>query len=233
MSFVFNNMLSQKINIDSQTGKVFFDDTPDTIQVACENLICRRRPKDEFKRKFPTINGSVNLEDDLKLLYCNYFQTARTAKSSLSPEQLSWTESTSKNSQIVETMNLVAQITGIPDMMVGVEKYSDLSKLFKNNIKERWDKWAKVKSTKFNSEQLYEEALEVSLVDRADLVASERVQYQMDFNIELGEIDKLLGGYDKIDTTFSLDFPYSYVEELKGKISFYYNTGRFEKLNSI
>lgn len=233
MSYVFSNMLGRKINIDTKTEKVFFDATSDSVQVACENLICRRRSSETFFRMFPTLNGSLKLEDDLKVMYCNHFQRARRDKSLLSKEQISWTKNRSKKSEIVETMNLIGQITGVPDMMMGVDKYSEVASLFKNNIKERWDNWAKVKSSKFNTEQLYEESLEVTVADNIGYNRAKLGEFQLNFNIELGEIDKLLGGYDKVQTTFSLEFPQSYISDIKRKITFYYNTGRFKQVEEV
>lgn len=233
MSYVFSNMLQKKINIDVKTETVFFDKSENSIQVACENLICRRRTPANFKIMFPTINGSSNLEDDLKLLYCNYFERARSDKNNLSPQQQAWTQGKNANTKIIEAMNLVSQITGFSDILVGVERYSDVVDLFKANIKERWDEWAVKKSSEFNAKQLYEESLELNLISRTSTLDAELGDFKVDFNVELGEIDKLLGGHDKIDTSFNLEFPIAYIENLKQKITFNYNTSRYDKIESI
>lgn len=233
MSFVFSNMQQKKINIDIKTETVFFDKADTGIQVACENLICRRTTPEKFKIMFPTINGSSKLEDDLKLLYCNYFERARSDKENLSAQQKNWIEGQNANSKIIETMNLVSQITGVSDLLIGVDKYSDIVDLFKANIKERWDEWAVNKSSKFNSEQLYEESLELTLVSKTSTVAAELGEFAVDFNVELGEIDKLLGGHDKINTSFHLEFPVSYIENLKQKVTFNYNTSRFQIIDNL
>ena len=122
MSNVFNNMLQRKIDIDEKTQRIFYNKAENSIQVSCENLVCRRRTSIDFIRFFPKINGSSNLEDDLKLLYCNYFQNARTKKEDLAPEQKKWIEGIERNQRLLEAQNLLGQITGFPDLTLGMEK---------------------------------------------------------------------------------------------------------------
>lgn len=233
MSFVFNNMLGRRVSLDSKTGTTYFDQISDTSQIACENLICRKRRPNVFKKLFPVLSGSTNLEDNLKLLYCNKLQTHRSYAKDLGPEQRSWSKTENKSTKIVETMNLVSQITGIPELLISVERLSDVASILRTSLKERWDQWATTNTSKFDSEQLYEESLEVTLINQANTNNAQLGEFKIDMNVDLGEIDKLLGGFDKIDATFYLEFPLSLIETLKQKITFSYNTGRYKELERL
>lgn len=233
ISYVMNNLVKKKLNLDVKTEELFLTKTKEGVQVACENLICRKRSPNEFEKLFPRMNGSDQLRDDLNQLYCNNFSNIRTIKSLLAPQQKEWLKGTNRNKQKIEAMNLVSLITGVPELLITAKVYPDIAKFLKMNIKNRWDLWAKKKSNQFNMEQMYEESLDVSLISQQSTNAVELGNYNVKFNVELGEIDKVLNGYDKIDSTFYLKFPISQIESLKEKIPFYYNSNRFKKLQNL
>lgn len=233
MSYVFNNMLEQRIDVDIKTEKVFFTKMDNSVQVSCDNLICRRKNSEDFKTSFPLINGSSNLNSDLKLIYCTHFQNARTKRDELTKEQLSWIEGHSRNDRTIEASNLFGQMAGIPNLFTSIDDYQQVSELLKGNIKERWDSWAEKKSSEFNIEQLYEESLEITLVEGDSNQKPELGEFSVDFRVELGELDKLLGDHNKLDASFDLGFSKSYIENLKERILFSYDKGNFKKVNSL
>ncbi len=231
MSSVFNNMQRRKVELDPKTGATYFTTYLDAPQVVCENLICRKRSSSDFKSLFPSLSGSTGLEEDLKLLYCEKLLPHRS--NNRNKRTASRKKNANKTTQIIEAMNLVSQITGISEILLTVDRLSDVSEIMRLNLKERWDLWANKNSDDFDSEQQYEESLEVSLVSQASLNSARLGEFRADLNVDLGEIDKLLGGYDKIDATFYLEFPVSLIETLKQNLTYSYNKSKFKEVAKL
>ena len=211
MSMVFNNLSQQKLKLDSKTGQALLVEAEDGVQVACENMICRKTDSDRFVKLFPRIDGSDNLYSDLKLLYCNHLQNSKISYSTLPDEQKKWVDSQGDYVKKIEGMHLFSLFTGIPEFLVTAEKFTDVMSFMKNNIKHRWDIWSESKTNKFNLEQLYEEPLEVTLVEYRNRLNLERGKFQVNFSVTLGEIDKMIDNFDEIDIEFNLSFEKRYL----------------------
>lgn len=233
MTYVFNNLLKQKISIDPKTQEYFLEYTEDGVQVACENMICRKRSKDDFLKYFPRMNGSSKVEDDLNNIFCTHFRGQRLKNIELSEKRKKWANEGDSKTRSMEAMHLVSLITGYPDFSLSAETYPELLGFFKENIKSRWSRWAWEKSSEFNAEQLYEESLEIKLNSQINSNAIELGNLNLQFEIDLGEIDKVLNGYDKISTKFYLKFPRQYILHLRERMTFLYNSGRLKELSRV
>lgn len=233
MSYIFNNLLQKKVNIDPKTEEIFLEPTSGGIQVACENMICRRRTTSEFTKYFPRMNGSYNLEDDLSMIYCNNFQNPRANEILLSNKMRSWVSKQSSKQKALESMHFLSLITGFPDLALIADTYPELLEFFKDNIRQRWDRWADEKSNQFNLEQLYEEPLQISMESQINTNETELGEFKLKFKLELGEMDKLLNDHDKISTQFYFELPKEYILYLRQRIPFLYNSGRKKELAGL
>ncbi|MCB0745625.1 MAG: hypothetical protein KDC67_17100, partial [Ignavibacteriae bacterium] len=74
MSVVFNNLRKKKISLTEKTKQIVLSQDSAGVQVACEDLICRKRSPASFNKIFPRMIGSTELKDDLQALYCEYFK---------------------------------------------------------------------------------------------------------------------------------------------------------------
>lgn len=226
MSFLINNFTKSTIGIDDKTQEIFVKKSINGVQVACENMICRKRSEETFSELFPRMDGTLSIRDDLKILYCSHFNKLKNKSS----------DKTSGNSSInksLEVSNFISLITGIPDLGIMSENTSELLKYFKNNIEQRWDKWAKRQNNTLNIEQLYEESMEIKLRTQVHTFDTEVGKFNIKFDVTLGELDKVLDLHDKFHVLFHIDLPVTYVEYLRKQIPFYYNNKFHKKLAQL
>lgn len=220
MSLIFNHLEKKKMSMAVKTNEIIMLDDFEGVQVACEDLICRKRTSEEFKRIFPRINGSTNLKDDLRGLYCEYFSRVKYQKNGASPQILKWIDEQTPSEAKVEALQFLSLLTGIPDGLIVADSFIGLEQFFIDNIRGRWDQWAEQKLKQFTNDHMYEEALEVKLIELAQSQAILKGEFQFLFDIGLSEIDKVLNEVDKIDTVFFLEMPVKYLAEIKERSEF-------------
>ena len=220
MSFIFNQLRAKKLSIEDKVKKVVLVDDNKTVKVACEDLICRKRDQEEFTRIFPRMVGSLNVKDDLYGMYCDYFKKIRYKKAISSKKINQWISSMQYGEDKLEALQFIANFTGIPDGIIINEKYSDIKELFVENVKARWDRWAKLKLNQFYNDQMYEEPLEIKLVGMSRTDQILRGEFQILFDVGLSEIDKVLTDKDKIDSVFYLNMPISYLAHIKQRYEY-------------
>lgn len=229
MVYVFNNLLAKKISFDPITQKLLFVDDPSSVKVACEDLVCRKRDEVSFKKLFPRMIGSTRLKDDLYGLYCDEFERARYRPDISQPQVKDWIESLGSYESRIEALNFISLITQIPDGLIVAEKFSDIQRIFKKNIKERWDKWAEETVSRVQISQLYEEPLEIELISQEKTSAVRKGEFNFFLRMTLSEIDKVLSDVDKIDSYFNLKFEKRFLAYVKERSTFYYNRGELDK----
>jgi hypothetical protein len=229
MSFVSNNMERKVIALDSKTKEIFLRKSDKSARVVCEDLICRNRSDKEFVKYFPRMIGSTNFRDDLKFLYCEHFKNKRVDYKQLNPTQKKWINAQTYEEPRIEVMNFFGLITKFPDLFVMSSKFSDLYKGLKINIKDRWDEWADKKLSSFDKSQFYEEPFEVRLNSQAQTNRVERGDFNIVFDVNLGEIDKMLNEFDKITMDFNLVFSNKYLAHIQSRLVTLHNLGRFDE----
>jgi hypothetical protein len=215
MSYVFNHLLRREIEWDTKETKVYLNESDKTAQVACEDLICRRRNFAGFNKLFPRMVGSSSLEDDLKILYCQHFQDVTYNSFGLNGKLKKWVNEKEIAESIIEPMNVVSFITGVPDLFVGAYKYNEIQKAFNSTIEYRWNEWAKNKSSQLITELLYEESLFVDLVTKDNYANAKLGNFKLTFDYTVGEIDRTIEDTDKISSYFNLVFPKSYLKWIR------------------
>jgi hypothetical protein len=216
MAFVIKNMLGLQDKLDDKQQKVLTVESPDTVQVGCTDLICRKDTLTNFKNKFPLSAGSTGIETDLSKLYCHHFRF-QDAPQKTTPEVKAWIKAQELEDPIFQTSQFIALMTGVPDFFNGVESYVDIPLLVKSSVDERWNLWAKNVLASFSKDLLYEESLKVKVEPRRDLASLGTEGFMIDFSITLGEMDRLLRSNDKLDLSFDLKLSKNYLRMLRTK----------------
>lgn len=233
MSYVFNNILGQRIKINFDKKRIEIARDTEATKVACEDLICRKRNEAIFKRLFPRMVGSTRLQDDLYGLYCERYGRQRITSSSTNPKIVKWISEMEPFQRHLEVINFKSLITGIPDPLMSVENFDELATIMKNGVLERWNNWADRQVSRVQISQLYEEPLEIELISQIESPEVRRGEFKVRFNIGLSEIDKVLEDVDKIDAYFSLNFESRYLAAIRERITFFYNRGDFINSNQV
>jgi hypothetical protein len=188
------------------------------VQVVCVGLICRRVDAKEFNKAFPRSAGSTNVSTDLQRLWCGHFREQQIVTGERQhPQVRQWMKNFEEIHERQMAGQMVALMTGVPDLMVGIKQYSELQTDLRAGIDERWDNWAKLALTGFSRDMLFEESLEVKVAPRRDRVDIRQNLFAVDFNVTMGELDKLIEVNDKLRLTLELKFTKSWLRWVRAQ----------------
>lgn len=232
MSIVINNLLGVEISWNKKEKTSVLRPSENSIKVGCEDLICRNRSDSAFHNMFPRMVGSVSLNDDLEVLYCNHFRDVGL-KTKNAPDKIKkWMKAQTLEEGKILPMNTVALLTGMPEFMFSVDQFSDLSKLYSNTIEERWDRWAKQQTETLVLDLLFEESLVVDLAPVSPASKSSG-DLSLTFDFLLGELDREIDVVDKISASFHLEFPNSFLNWVRRSSISASNRSQYAKLEDI
>jgi hypothetical protein len=215
MAIVIKNILGIQDSYVEQTQKVIQKDSSATVQVACEDLICRKVSKEDFMKKFPLSVGSTGLDTDLAKLYCNHFRFQDYHSADAIVQVKQWIKESDLEDPVFETSFFISLMSGIPDPFFGTEKYVDLSFLAKSSIDERWNNWAKDVVGVFSKDLLFEESLKVSSIPIRESSVLRNEGFRLKFNVTLGELDRVLQERDKLNAIFEFKLSKNYLRSLR------------------
>jgi hypothetical protein len=216
MAFVIKNLLGLQDKVDDKLQKVFTVSSPDTVQVACTELICRKTSLDDFKMIFPLSVGSTGIDTDLSKLYCHHFRY-QNAPQKTNPEIKAWIKAQELEDPIFNTSQFISLMTGVPDFFNGVEIYADIPLLIRSSVDDRWNQWSKNVLNSFSRDLLYEESLKVKVEPRRELSSMAREGFMINFSVTLGEMDRIVKDNDQLKLTFDLKLSKNYIRSLKTK----------------
>jgi hypothetical protein len=217
MSFVIKNLTGVQDKYDNTTNRISQVSSSDTVQVSCDELICRKVSNEDFRKKFPRTSGSSGLYTDLVKLYCHHFKVQDYSTSNTISEVKDWIKKMELEDPIFETSFFISLMTGVPDPIFGVENYRDLPAIAKSSIDERWNIWANNLLKRFSHDILYEESLKIKAKPLRDNVALRTQGFKIDFMVTLGEMDKVVEDIDKLDTSFDIKLSKNYLRHLGTK----------------
>lgn len=186
-------------------------------KVICRDLICRQATDPQFKNQFPLSVGSTGLKTDLQKQYCSHFRNLSYRPKDTIPEIAEWIKESELEGPILETNFFISLLTGMPDLFFGVKKYSEIPQLAKSSIDDRWQAWAKNVLENFSRELYFEESLKVKPRPRRNPADLSVNGFRVDFDVTLGEIDRLMNENDKLSMQFELKLPKNYLRSLLTK----------------
>lgn len=217
MSFIIKNMAGVQDKFIEPEEKIQTVENESTVQVVCEDLICRNSSSEEFAAKFPLSVGSTGLRTDLTKLYCNHFRYQNFEINNTLPEVRQWIKESELEDPIFETNFFISLMTGVPDPFMGMENYHELPFMVKSSVDERWNRWAKEVLSIFSKDLMFEESLKIRAVPNHDPASLATKGFRLDFTVTLGEMDRMMNETDKLDLKFNLKLSKNYLRSLKTK----------------
>jgi hypothetical protein len=187
------------------------------FKVVCRDLVCRKAIELEFTRFFPTTMGSTGIVSDLEKQYCSHFRLLDYEPKRTIENVAEWIKKSELEAPLFETGFFISLMTGVPDFMFAVNKYSDLPLLLKGPVDERWNLWAKNSVNSFSHDLYYEESLRVRAEPRRNVAQIKYEGFKINFDVTLGEIDRLLKDKDKISLSFDLNLPKNYLRNMRSE----------------
>jgi hypothetical protein len=217
MSFVMNHLAGQKYQFDLSQEKFSLKSNPtSTVQVTCNDLICRRDSFEGFKNKFPLSLGSTGLKEDLEKSYCFHFSKIDYETDTI-PEVKKWIKELDVENPVFETSAFLSLVNGFPDAIFGVENYVDLAHVSKSSFDERWDKWSLHAIKFFSKDLFFEEPLKIKTLSRRDPVSLRVDGFGINLQVTVGELDRVMDTHDKISSYFHLKLSKNYLRSIRLK----------------
>lgn len=212
MSFLARNWEKTRLAWNDQDKTIREVTSPNTIQVACQNMLCRMMPYNQFLKTLPRMVGSTSLKSDVRRLYCSRFRQKDVVYEEDDTIINEWIDNQSFDDINFEQLQFISLITGVPDLLINATKFKDVFVDLKSSIEEKWTDWAFNSTNLFSKDLLYEEEVKVDIKSKSlsdPKIA--RGEFEIAFEVSQGEIDKQVGGFNKLDVTFNLYFSKDFV----------------------
>ncbi len=211
MSFFFRQMDNRSIDWREIDNTVFTQQDKNTVQVWCDNLICRKTSSENFYNKVHYSVGGTNLTLDLRRLYCEEWRLA-DYKPNQSDERLAKImKSISFDEENFINSQFIALITGVPDFLLRGEKFSQGVESLRSSVDYTWSKWAKAQSELQGRELYFEEPLSLELVDREQYFSIFNPKFKVVFDVNLGEFDRIVQRLGKVRVVFHVNVQNSFL----------------------
>ncbi len=211
MSFFFRQMDNRSIEWKELDNSVFTKEDKKTVQVWCDNLICRRTIPETFYNKIYYSVGGTNLTEDLRRLYCedwrliDYKPNQNDERLAKMMKSMTFDEENFINSQFI------ALITGVPDFLLRGEKFNQGMDTLRSSIDFTWNKWAKAQTELQGRELYFEEPLSLELVDRDQYFSIFTPRFKVAFDVNLGEFDRISQRLGKVRVVFNVNVQKSFL----------------------
>ncbi len=216
MVTVLRHLDNKTLDWDQEQQQVRLVEGQGAIQVTCQNLVCRKVSSTEFVRTFPRLIGSSGVKQDLYRMWCQRFRNQEPIEGERQhPQVRKWLKQMEISHHRQMAGQMVALLTGIPDLMGFVKSYGDLKKDLRAGIDERWDQWARTALTGFSKDIMYEESLEIKIRPRRDTLALRQNLFALDLSVTMGELDGIMETSDKIRLDLDLKLSRSWLRWLK------------------
>lgn len=212
MSLFFRQMDNRTIDWKELDNTVFAKEDKNTVQVWCDNLICRKTIPETFYSKVYFSVGGTNLSEDLRRLYCEEWRTI-DYKPAQSDERLAkMMRSISLEEENFINSQFIALITGVPDMLLRGEKFSQGLDTLRSSVDFTWNKWARAQLELQGRELYFEEPLTLELVERKQFFDIFSPKFMVAFDVNLGEFDRIAQRMGKVRVTFNVNIQQSFLK---------------------
>lgn len=215
MAMIIRNMSGQTISYDFKKKTSFLkDEKTKTVQVYCDNFICRRRPWKTYNSLIPTSLGHSSLKDDLERLYCQDFRNQDYNYKTEDKNLLKQIKNKTFDDDNLLVGQLIAIITGIPDFFVR-SKFFDEGKTFLRTAFDRsFSDWALNSIEQKDNSLLNEEPVIMRIVNRDLFFNKNKKNFGIHLDINLGEFDSSVEKAGKLTTRFDIKLSKKTIEWL-------------------
>lgn len=212
MSFFFRQMDNQTIDWKELDNSVFIKEDKKTIQVWCDNLICRKVSRENFYNKVYYSVGGTNLSEDLKRLYCEEFKTVDYRPADSDERLAKMMKSITFDEENFINSQFIALLTGMPDFLLRGEKFNRGEDVLRSSVDYTWTKWAKAQTEVLNRELYFEEPMTLELVERSQYFNPRSGKLQVAFDVNLGEFDRINQRSGKVRVSFIINIQRSFLQ---------------------
>jgi hypothetical protein len=205
MAFVFRQMASFTIDWDAAKNLTTLVPDQNTQPVFCTGVICRKTTNEKFARQAFHALGGNSVYEDLRHLYCEDIKWLHFSPKENDPRLVKIMNSETLEEEIFLNSQFMSLITGVPDFLLGVEKFNKGDDVFRTVIDQMMNDWAQKSVTNFSKELFFEEPLTLELVDRKQYFDELSPELKLLFDVNLGEFDRINQSVGKVKLSFELN----------------------------
>ena len=233
MAFVIRQLINKGLVWDPIQNKNLSKTNLKTVQVWCEEFICRRVDYKKFNSLRWKSIGSKTFKRDLENLYCEDFLEVGYTYKNQEPRVKRIIEKKDLFEDQLMVSQMIALITGIPDFLVGAKKLNDGLEFTKASMERSWNRWANEQNKKFNEEILFEESFIIEPV-RKDLYFNNLYpDFGVKLDVNLGELDRVVSMLGKLKTKVSIKVSKSFLSWVRGELLEALRVGDKKKIKSL
>ncbi|MBG07227.1 MAG: hypothetical protein CME68_00575 [Halobacteriovoraceae bacterium] len=233
MAFVIRQLTNKGLIWDPIQNKALLKTNLKTVQVWCEEFICRRVGHKKFNNLHWKSIGSKTFQRDLENLYCEDFLEAGYTYKNQEPRVKKIIEKKDLFEDHLMVSQMIALITGIPDFLVGAKKLNDGLEFTKASMERSWRRWAKKQNDHFNEEILFEESFIIEPV-RKDLYFNNLdPEFGVKLDVNLGELDRAVSMLGKLKTTITIKVSKSFLSWVRKELLEAQRFGNKKKIKSL
>jgi hypothetical protein len=212
MAFLSRNWERTRLSWNDQDKTIREISSPNTIQVACQSMLCRVMPYKEFLKTLPRMVGSTSYKSDIRRLYCSRYRQKDVVYEEEETVINEWIDNQTLDDINFEQLQFISLVTGVPDLLLNSNQFKDVFQDLKASIEQKWTDWAFESTQMFSKDLLYEEEVKVDIVAKSmSDVKVASGDFEIAFEVSQGEIDKQVDGFNKLDVTFNLYFSKDFV----------------------
>lgn len=211
MSFFFRQMDNMVIDWKEFDNSLFLKEDRNTIQVWCDNLICRKTFRDNFYNSIYYSVGGTNLSEDLRRLYCEELRTVDYRPADSDERLVKIMKSITFDEENFINSQFIALLTGVPDFLLRSDNFTRAEDVLRSSVDHTWSKWAKAQTSSLDKELYFEEPLSLELVERAQYFDPRSSQIKVAFDVNLGEFDRINQRLGKVRVNFKLNIQRSFL----------------------
>jgi hypothetical protein len=210
--------LKLKWNLESKKVSLVQDPTR-SKRVLCKNMFCRPSSVKDFVDYFSKINGSTQVRDAAARLYCSKLRTEDYGQAfyknfkqdenghKVTNKVIKLGQGLTDLDRRMMVSQLTALITKVPDFVLRLENKENIKQLLSSDLDDRWNNWATESLERSSANIFYEEPLVIEKINRKKYFNNLKENFKVEFDVNLGEIDRSVERIGKISLEFALKVP--------------------------
>lgn len=203
-SLIVRQLTNFEIQWESKSNKLSLSSNNKTVQVYCENLVCRKTDPVNFSLKFPRSVGHQSLKSDFDRLYCAEVRDVIYDYNIKDKRILRELKERTLDEDNILVSQFIALLSGIPDFNLRAEKFDEGKSFMRASLDKTWSAWAKNQTENLKKDLYYEEPLTIELTDRKYFFKNNNKKLKVGFDVNLGEFDRTNQIVGKIKSVFEI-----------------------------
>ncbi len=233
MSFVARQMDNKKLEFNPRSQSLSLVTERQTTRVACRGIICRKADDAEFRRLVPRAIGSPSVNSDMRRLYCDRLTELGVNYNDPDPRIKKLLDDRTLEENLLLAGQFKALITGIPNFFIWSESYDQAQGILRTSFDQSWTDWANNSIESLKGNLTYEEPLTVELVERDYFFNKYIKKFEVHFDVNQGEFDRVNKVLGKLAINFDLKISHKMIKWIRRNWVSYDPTMKLERRDMI